>query len=316
MNGITQNTPATEGQKKQNSRFLEDAFQAFKTKLETMFGELDTKNAQRFLGNGDEFKADTLKAILDSFGRLSVSDQYKDEEVDSSYAYPDVYHGLKPIGVQVDVLAKEFNLSLGYVSEFIENVLPTLPLPEGAEGWAAIPSVDAVAKRFFPEVTDQAEKYCRAVELILEKLGKTRNFYNYREGEVNTRQLRQHARTLHALDLIAETQKGDILIIPVQYGMRHRGRSDRRARECFVANEFGFGAFAVGCMAFTHPERYVQWEELDTDCPGDEFAPGADGDFSKSPYLYFHGGKLRFGTRGVSDARGRFGAVSGFLPQG
>ncbi|OIO30222.1 hypothetical protein AUJ77_03760 [Candidatus Nomurabacteria bacterium CG1_02_43_90] len=313
MNGITRNTPATEGQKRENSRFLKEAFQVFQTKLQTMFGEINTEDAQRFLDNGDKFKAYTLKTILDSFRRLSVSDQYKDEEVDSSYGYPDVYRGLKPIGVQVDILTEEFNLSLDYVGEFIEKVLPTLSLPEGTD-WAAIPSVDAVAKRFFPEVTDQAEKYYRAVELILEKLGKTRNFHNYREGEFNTRQLRQHARTLHALNLIAETQKGDILIIPMQYGMRHRGRSVRRAREYFSEN--GFGAFAVCCMAFTHPERYVKWEELHTDCPGDEFAPGAVGDFSCATRLDFFGGMLYFGTCPVSDARGRFGSVTGFLPQG
>jgi hypothetical protein len=32
-------------------------------------------------------------------------------------------------------------------------------------------------------------------------------------------------------------------------------------------------------MALVHPERYVRWEELDTDCAGDEFAPDADGAF-------------------------------------
>ncbi len=138
---------------------------------------------------------------------------------------------------------------------------------------------------------------------------------NYREGEITPRQLRQHVRTLQAFEQIAETQKGDILIIPVQYGIRHRGRSVRRARECFGTNEFGLGAFAVGSMALTHPERYVRWEQLHTDCAGDEFAPDADGDFSGSPVFLFVVGRLEFLTGVVSHAYVPYGSVSGFLPQ-
>jgi hypothetical protein len=96
--------------------------------------------------------------------------------------------------------------------------------------------------------------------------------------------------------------------------MRHRGRSVRRAREYFTANEFGFGALHVGAIALTHPERYVRWEYLHTDCAGDELAPGADGDFSESPIFYFNDGKLRFDACGVSSAGGNSGSVSGFLP--
>lgn len=265
--------------------------------------------AQRLNESGEFWQG--LKTLM---GQHSVSNQFASEEARSNYTYPKEYRGLKPIGEQVDIIAKTFGLSLGYTSEWIEKVMPMISLPDGAEGWCAIPSVDAVAKRHFPEVTDPVDKYCRAVDMILELLGKSRRFYNYREGEMTPRQLRQHARTLHALDVIAETQKGDILVIPVQYGMRHRGRSVRRARECFTANEFGFGAFAVGCLALTHPERYVRWEELDTDCAGDEFAPDADGDFSESPVFRFSGGRLEFGTRVVSDANEGYGSVSGFLP--
>jgi hypothetical protein len=97
--------------------------------------------------------------------------------------------------------------------------------------------------------------------------------------------------------------------------MRHRGKSVRRARETFASNEFGLGAFAIGCMALVHPERYVRWEELDTDCAGDEFAPGADGACSEAPLFRFHGYELRFGTSDVSHASAFYGSVSGFVPQ-
>lgn len=310
MNAITQQSQATPGQLKQINRFASDAIDKV---LEEV--GLDNPGAQRVIEHGNEFSASIREAALQLIKNLSVTDQFANEEVESNYTYPKEYRGPKPIGAQVDILAKEFDLSLGYVSEFIEKTLPTLKLPQGAEGWFAIPSVDAVAKRFFPEVTDPAEKYCRAVDLVLEKLGKSRKFTNYREGETGPRYLKQHARTLHALDMIAEQQKGDILIVPAQYGMRHRGRSVRRARECFTANEFGLGAFAVGCMALVHPERYVRWEELDTDCPGDEYAPDGGGRFSRAPLFYFDDGGVKFGAYWFYGPYDYCGSVSGFLPQ-
>ncbi|MCX6754654.1 MAG: hypothetical protein NTU81_02395, partial [Candidatus Nomurabacteria bacterium] len=88
-----------------------------------------------------------------------------------------------------------------------------------------------------------------------------------------------------------------------------------RARETFSGNEFGLTSFALGCMALVHPERYVRSEELDTDCAGDEFAPDADGVFSKAPFFYFHDDKLWFGACGVSDACGGYGSASAFVPQ-
>jgi hypothetical protein len=81
------------------------------------------------------------------------------------------------------------------------------------------------------------------------------------------------------------------------------------------AVEFGLGAFAVGCMLLTHPEREVKWEQLHMDCAGDEFAPDADGDFSRAPVFFFSDGKVGFGAYWFDRARDGYGSVSGFLPQ-
>lgn len=235
--------------------------------------KLDETRAQRLNERGGELQDGIAKLIAE----LSVSNQYANEEVRSSYTYPKEYKGPKPIVDQIKAIAKIFGLDPSQAIEFAKN-LPALP--EGAEGWFAIPSVDALAKKHFPEVTDPVQKYCQAVQLVHAKIAASRSFYNYREGQITPAQLRVHARTAHALDLIAETQKGDILIVAAQLGMRHRGKSVRRAREVFVANEFGLGSLAVGSIVLTHPERLVRWEELDMDCSGDEFYPGADGFFS------------------------------------
>ena len=268
--------------------------------------KLDEARAQRLNERGGELQDGIAKLIAE----LSQSNHYANEEVRSNYTYPKEYKGPKPILDQVKAIAKIFDLDPSQARGFAKN-LPVLP--DDAEGWFAIPSVDALAKKHFPEVTDPAQKYCLAVQLVHADLSSTRLFYNYREGQITPAQLRVHARTAHALDLIAETQKGDILIVAAQLGMRHRGKSTRRAHEVFVANEFGLGSLAVGSIVRTHPQRLLRWDELDMDCSGDEFFLGGDGGFSLAPYFSFNDGEVRFGTVWVGGAYERFGSASGFL---
>jgi len=273
--------------------------------------KLDDERAQRLNENGGELKTGIAKLIEE----LSATNQFAGEEVRSSYSYPKGYSVLA-LAKQIDILRKIFNLSLGDTIAFVENVLPKLKLPEGAEGWFAIPSVDAVANRFFPEVADPAEKYCWAVDLVLEKLGSSRKFYNYRRGQITPERLQRVERTAQMLAEIAKVQTGDILIIPAQFGKRHAGKSVRRAREVFRADEFGFGAFEGGCMLLTHPEREQLWEQLHMDLLGDKFDdPGNDLRFALAPLFGFSDGQLEFGMSGFHGTYERYGSVSGFLPQ-
>lgn len=252
------------------------------------------------------------KKLFSLIQECSATNQYADEVASSNYVYPGEYKGPKSITEQVKTIAKIFGLDPKEAVEFIKN-LPALP--EGSEGWFAVPKVSAVAKKQFPSITDSAMKYCEAVKLVHTKLAKSRSFYNYRDGEIVPSKLRQHSRTVDFLEHMEAEQAGDILILAVQYGMKHRGESVRRARETFASNEFGLTSFALGCLALVHPDRYVRWEELDTDCSGDEFSPGAIGSFSGSPDFSFGRAGLRFDTRDVSSASDGFGSVSAFVPQ-
>lgn len=262
------------------------------------------------ISNGREFKNRVEEAVKAIILEMTTPNQYANEVVSSNYIYPKEYR-IRPIGEQVEMISRKFKLDPSQTYEFIKN-LPTLP--DGAEGWFAVPKVSAVAKKHFPAITDPAEQYCEAVKLVHGMLAESRSFYNYREGQITTAQIRQHSRTLSFLEQLEFEQQGDILILAVQYGMRHRGKSVRRARETFSGNEFGLGTFAIGCMALVHPERYVRWEELDTDCAGDEFAPDAGGVFSRSPLFNFSG-RLKFDTSVVSIANDDFGSASAFVPQ-
>ncbi|MFC1802282.1 hypothetical protein ACFLY7_02475 [Patescibacteria group bacterium] len=253
----------------------------------------------------------TLTPSRDNIAELSVSDRYTEGEVSSNYTYPKEYEGPKPINNQIKVIAEIFGLDQSYALEFAKN-LPELPV--GSEGWFAIPS-DTGLRKLFPQITDPSERYCAGVKLVHTKIASSRSFYNYREGQITPAQLRVHTRTAHAIDLIAENQLSDILIVAGQLGMRHRGRSVRRACEVFVFNEFGLGSLAVGSIILTHPERIVRWEELGMDCSGDEFSSGAGGSFSCAPFFYFDDGGVRFDANEVDYAGDNYGSTSGFVPQ-
>ncbi len=268
---------------------------------------LDEDQAQRVIEN-PEFPVDVLALMR----RFATPVEYADKEVASDYAYPDDFAVL-PIGTQVDRLAAIYGLSLGYTIEFIEKVLPGLELPEGTD-WFAIPSIDAVAARFFPTVKDPVERNSRAVQLMLEKLGRSRKLYNYREGQLGPNRLRPHPRTVEMLRTLQEQQPGDILIVAGQLGLRHRGRSVRRARAIFTANEFGAGAFAGGSILLTHPKRLGTGNELFMDLPGDEYADD-DGRCGEAPCLDHGGGEVRFDAYWVEGYGRDYGSVSFFLPQ-
>lgn len=296
--------PATDEQWKQIKRVIEDG-SAKAADIVRKRVSLNKTDAQVIIMNGDILQNVAIDAIIAKIEDLTVSDQYADEEVDSSYTYPPEYT-YKPLSEQIAILLKHFpQLNVEQTNEFIVKVLPTLELPAGAEGWFAIPNPERLAP-----------SYGEALEKVLKIIDSSRKFQNYRKGELGPDRLRQHARTVQFLNKIGETQTGDILVIPCQFGLKYRGKSIRRARELFNKfTEFGLGAFMVGCMLITHPDRAVRTEELDMDCAGDEYTPDADGDFSRSLCFYFGGSQLKFDCYWIDNAHGYFSSVSGFLPQ-
>jgi hypothetical protein len=300
MTTLTQDSKASEGQVKQITRVATDAADKAVSDYIAEFG-LDKNGAQRIHANGDEVTAIIRTAIFTAYKELSVSDRYKDEEVKSTYGY---LSGYKPKGIteQTNILRQLFP-GVGFADEKLAQG----ELPKGAEGWFAIPKWE----KFAPT-------YGEAVQKVLDKIKETRRgqFYNYREGQLGPDQLRQSARTAAVFQKLGDEQKDhDILVVPAQFGLRHRGRSVRRVREVLLGNEFGLGAFAVGIMILTHPERLMNYDDLWVDCAGDEFAPDAGGKFSDAPFFSFYGVKVEFGASDVSIAFGHYGTASGFSPQ-
>ncbi|MBP9867089.1 MAG: hypothetical protein KBC41_03375 [Candidatus Pacebacteria bacterium] len=279
----------TSNQRKQIVRFVEDGIDAV---------NLQKDGAQRLIENGGEFQSE-LKKLVE---RFSITNQYADEEVKSSYGY---LSGYTPKGIteQTNLLRALFP-GIGYANEKLAEA----GLPENAEGWFAIPRWEKVAPT-----------YGEAVQKVLDLIKQTRNgaFYNYREGQLGPNQLRQSAKAKSMFQMLGGEQKDqDILVVPAQFGIRHRGRSVRRARALMNANECGLGAFAIGIMLLTHPERLQHFDDLWIDSAGDEFAPHADGDFSRSPYFRFFDDEVEFDTNDVFIAYAYYGSASVCLPQG
>ncbi len=295
-------TTVTDGQKKQVKRFAEDAVDRAIAE-----GLLDKDGIQKLIENGDEFQSRIVTAIRE----LSVSNQFADEEVQSCYTYPKEYKGPKPIGDQIKVIAKIFGLDPTKALEYAGN-LPALP--SEAEGWFAWLDYIELGRQYFPTEKNPKVLYCLGVNLVLEKIAESRQFYNCREGEIVESKLQLCRRTADAESVLREIQKGPILIGAAQLGRRHRGRSVRRAYELFSPNEFGLGSLAIGSIALTHPERFVRGDGLEVDCSGDEFDFG-DGRFFGAPCVFHCYGLVFFVTCKVSSASPRCGAVSAFLPQ-
>ena len=227
--------------------------------------------------------------------------QFANEEVPSRYGYPQGY-AVKPLTVQIATLVKLFpNLDPVPALAYTVN-LPALP--EGAEGWFAIPNWEKIAKT-----------YNLAVETVLAIISSTRLFANNNyAGQFGPNCLLQSERSARMFTTLAQGQSGDILIVPAQFGKRHTGRSVRRAQEVFTEQEFGLGAFAAACLLLTHPERLTSSNDLWIDCIGDEHAPDVAGRDIGVPCFYFDD-RLTFDAFWSGTASGDLGSASGFLPQ-
>ena len=296
-------TSLTSGQEKQIIRFGSDAIEAALKVL-----GLDKDGAQRVIEHGDEFASAIRNTALPALQNLSVSDRFKDEEVKSNYGYLSGYSKPAKITDQIDILRSHWpSLNPDPALRYYREVYPTLQLPRWVEGPFAI-----IRPGFF------SDKYGEELAEVLKAIAKDRKgkFMNYREDQLGPQYLRQTERTLVMLRaLMLQPLGSDILISPAQFGIRHRGRSVRRAREVFVAREYGKGAKDVGTMLLTNPIRLQHYDDLWIDCAGDEFSPGADGAFTSAPIFFFSGGGVRFGACWASGAGARLGSVSGFLQQ-
>jgi len=287
-------TAVTNGQIKQVKRFTEDAVDCV-----IRDGFLDKNRIQKLIENGGKFQTDIIALIK----KYTLANRFANEEVESSYGYPEGFE-INSISEQVAILQRLFP-GIGFANEKIAE----RPLPKGAEGWFAIPRWQILAPTYGEAV--------RKVVVMNERIRKDEGYSHYKCSlPFGPEYLRQLQETVQVFQKFGDTQKGyDILVVPANFGIRHRGRSVRRALEVMNANEVGLGTFAVGIMLLTNPKREVVEEQLHIKCAGDEFAPEGDGGFSEVPCFFFSGGiGIMFTTCWCVSADRDYGSASAFLP--
>ena len=247
-------------------------------------------------------EAPGLSELVSNFvNENRTTNRFSNEEMSSKYGY---LSGYKPKGIteQTNIL-RQLISGIGFADE----KLALRPLPENAEGWFAIPKWQSVAPT-----------YGEAVQKVLDLIKKTRDgmFYSYCEGKLGPKNLRQSEKSAKIFEKLGKEQKDhDILVIPAQFGILHRGRSVRRALEVMNANQFGLGAFAVGIMLLTHPERLQNYNDFYIDCAGDKFSTEIVGAFDCAPVFKFYDDRVMFSTCWVSGTHDDFGSASGFVSQ-
>lgn len=267
--------------------------QAFQTIIE----RIDRQSVQFLLDGSAKFSASIAELLVKEIERRTASDRYKAEQVPSERTYPPSYR-IYPIEAQVTELRKNFP-QLGKCHE----KLARRPLPEGAEGWFAIPRWQALAPT-----------YNEAVEAALRVLGSKRRIHNRIADRMGAAFLRQSSRSVLGTKILAEQQPdADILVAAAQMGMRHRGRSARRARMAMAANEFGADTLSVASILLTHPERLSSETTLMIDCGGDEYSVRGDLSFDRVPLFDYDISGVEFSIFYDDRARDLWGTPSVFV---
>lgn len=293
---MTMKASITEGQEKQYRRFVEDAARkGTDFALREVF--LNEGGIQKLIENGDKFSAAIVAAIVAKTRELSVSSLFADEEVVPTNGYPPGYHKPKDIAEQMEILWQLFP-GIGFALE----QLAERPFPPNTEGYFAIPKWETMAKT-----------YGEAVQKVLDKIEETRNgrFYNSRDSKLGPQYLRQSAKSAAMFQALALEQRDhNILVVAAHFGINHGGRSVRRAQEVMLKSEFGLGAFAVGIMLLTHPERLGKHDDLWIDCAGDEYRYASEDSFVRAPYFDFSGGTVEFGAGEINHVDSGCGSAS------
>ena len=279
----------TSSQHKQIIRLIEDGIDAI---------GLSKDGAQRIIENGGRFQH-ALNLFVNSF---AAGKYHEENEVVSCFGYRSGYTP-KGIAQQTERLRELFP-GIGYANEELANA----SLPENAEGWFAIPRWEKIAPT-----------YGEAVRKVLDLIKQTRDgaFHNWREGRFGPHELLQFFEAEQQFKYFGAEQEGyDILVVPAQFGMRHRGCSVRHARRRMSqGNEVGLGIFAVGIMLLTHPERLQDDNDLWINCAGDEFRPPVPEDFSKSPVFRFFRNKIELTDISIVSVGGLSSTPSGCYPK-
>lgn len=292
--------PATQGQARQVRRLLAEVGEEAVRKL-----ELSKEQAQRLIGAP---RRDLEAALAASLKGFTVTDEFASEEVPSDYEYLSGYVGARPHAKQFEVIKSLFPQAESY-----DAVLASKGAPAGSEGSFLVLPWQKVAATYGEAV--------KVVMALLRRPGGL-ELLSHLESVLPER-LREERRKTDAMTSIATAQAGhDVLVVPAQLGILHRGRSTRRACAVMEDNEFPLGVYETAFILHLHLNRLEHRFDLAMQCGGDVYRTGDSRKFDRTPELYvahnvFKIGDrvLKVGHREVNDKCEGSGVVSAFLPR-
>ncbi len=191
---------------------------------------------------------------------VEPSGKYANQEILCSATYPENWRML-PVARQAELLKQFFDeLDVSQVQKVAQGIM----VPEGFDGLAVIPKFAAIADLAhdytFPPFNVAMKRLMRVFSQEFE--GFKRDAFAWSPGTAGL-----YEPTRAFLEELAESTPGDCLVMPVQTGILHRGRSVQRARVCYTDDEYGLDMFSVGCILLTHQGRLAA-DALHIICPG------------------------------------------------
>ena len=197
----------------------------------------------------------------------------------------------RPIREQVEILGREFNLQTELTLRFLEGEFHGAILPGEANGWFALPTIEAVSRNYFPDAADPIEKYRKATELALSKISERSWEFGNLDCKSTPEKFFLPEKTRLALEKIRTRQSGEIVVLPVGF----------RAESGLVSIDgFPLGSFFTACLGLSHSERYSQ-------------TPTVESGTSSVECIVF--GKVSCQKCWFDDARVKWEKATGYVPK-
>ncbi len=276
---------------------LKSIFDLFKGVLIDSCIELDLNNEDfEIIKQKQDELIPHFKTLLSKKLKEMVSvGSYLDEEVNSDFIQNKNFK-YRSLLEQKNVLEKYFG-PLGK----IDSVYPGKKYPDQSNLYL-IPNIELAGDNFEVAMDN-------VLRIIAKESGRpVTNSFISRRMKIN--ELVHSKNFLSKIDTLKKSQNGEnSLVIPAQLGIRHKGRSGRRADECMTQHEFGLDPYQLGIILITHPERAIEFEDgLAAMCTG---MVSKDGELS--PYFSDLGHGVNFNLIFRSITSRRSSVPSGFV---